>query len=64
MKSKTLIAIWRKIIFSMVFKKDMGISVMKYIKQRRMILADSLLYGGEKPVQAIYKSGYTIIPIF
>ena len=42
----------------------MGISVMKYIKQRRMILADSLLYGGEKPVQAIYKSGYTIIPIF
>lgn len=44
---------------SAVFKKDMGISVMQYIKQRRMVLADSLLYGGEKPIQAMYKSGYS-----
>ncbi len=42
-----------------IFKKDMGVSVMQYIKRRRMALADSLLYGGEKPIQAMYKCGYS-----
>lgn len=41
------------------FKADMGISIMQYIKQRRLELAHSLIYGGEKPIQAMYKSGFT-----
>ena len=41
------------------FKKDMKLSIMQYIKQRRMLLAESLIFGGEKPIQAMYKSGFT-----
>ena len=41
------------------FKKDMKLSIMQYIKQRRMLLAEALIFGGEKPIQAMYKSGFT-----
>lgn len=44
---------------SRTFKKDMNTTVMQYIKGRRMQLAKTLIYGGEKPIQAMYKSGFT-----
>lgn len=44
---------------SKTFKQDMNLSIMQYIKQRRMLLAEALIYGGEKPIQAMYKSGFT-----
>ena len=41
------------------FKKDMQLSIMQYIKERRLRLAESLIFGGEKPIQAMYKSGFS-----
>ncbi len=49
---------------STLFKNDMGISIFSYIQQRRIRLAHTLIFGGEKPTQAMYKSGFTDYPNF
>ena len=40
------------------FKSRMGISLMQYIRQKRLILARSLLEKGEKPQKAAEKAGF------
>ncbi len=47
-----------------IFKKDMHITIMQYIKRRRLELTQALLFGGERPMQAMYKSGFTDYPNF
>lgn len=41
------------------FKKEMGISVHRYIQQKRMILAKKLIEAGEKPTKIYFDCGYT-----
>jgi len=40
------------------FKERMGISLMKYIRQKRLLLAQSLLEKGEKPLEVASKCGF------
>ena len=40
------------------FKEKMGISLMKYIRQKRLLLAQSLLERGEKPLEVASKCGF------
>ena len=40
------------------FKSRMGISIMKYIRHKRLLLAKSLLEKGEKPQKAAEKAGF------
>lgn len=40
------------------FKEKMGISLMKYIRQKRLLLAQSLLEQGEKPLEVASKCGF------
>ena len=49
---------------SCLFKKDMGKSIYKYINDRRLQLARTLIFGGEKPMQAMLKSGFSDYPNF
>lgn len=46
------------------FKKDCGTSIVSYIQQRKILLAKTLIFGGEKPQQAMLKSGFTDYPNF
>ena len=47
-----------------IFKKDMGKTIHEYISDRRLTLARTLIFGGEKPTQAMFKSGFTDYPNF
>ena len=47
-----------------IFKKDMGKSIHAYINERRLLLARTLIFGGEKPMQAMFKSGFSDYPNF
>lgn len=40
------------------FKSRMGISIMKYIRHKRLLLAKTLLEKGEKPQKAAEKAGF------
>lgn len=40
------------------FKSRMGISIMKYIRHKRLLLAKALLEKGEKPQKAAEKAGF------
>ena len=41
------------------FKKEMGISVHKYIQQKRLIFAKNLIEKGEKPSKIYFDCGYS-----
>ena len=41
------------------FKKEMGISILKYIQQKRMIYAKKLIDAGNKPTKIYFDCGYT-----
>ncbi len=41
------------------FKKEIGISVHKYIQQKRLILAKSLIEEGNKPTKIYFDCGYS-----
>lgn len=41
------------------FKEKMGISLMKYIRQKRLLLARTLLEQGEKPLEVAAKCGFS-----
>lgn len=46
------------------FKQTMGISPMKYIKNKRLLLAQSLLKEGRKPTEIFTLCGYKDYPTF
>lgn len=46
------------------FKKEMGISVYKYLVQKRLILAAKLIDEGERPTEIYYKCGFKDYPNF
>ncbi|MCH5252777.1 MAG: helix-turn-helix domain-containing protein [Lachnospiraceae bacterium] len=44
--------------FSRMFKKNMGISVMKYVQRRRLIMASEAILNGTKIIDAAYQYGW------
>lgn len=46
------------------FKKEMGVSVYKYLMQKRLILASKLIDDGERPTEIYYKCGFKDYPNF
>ncbi len=41
------------------FKSQMGISLMKFIRQKKLLLARSMLEKGEKPLEVAVKCGFS-----
>ena len=48
---------FNKIYINRIFKRDMGMPIHAYIQSRKILLARTLIFGGEKPTQAMAKSG-------
>ena len=46
------------------FKKELGISIYKYISEKRLIFANKLLEQGEKPTKIFTRCGYKDYPTF
>ena len=44
--------------FTHLFKKELGITVHQYVKQRRLIYAQTLLQAGNKPTKVFAACGY------
>ena len=45
--------------FTHMFKKEIGIPVHRYVTQRRLIFAQTLLQSGEKPTKVYMDCGYS-----
>ena len=46
------------------FKKEIGVSVYKYLLQKRMTLATDMIEKGERPTEIYYKCGFKDYPNF
>ncbi len=41
-----------------IFKREMGISVMQYVRNKKLLLADRMLRGGKKPTEIYAECGF------
>ena len=46
------------------FKNELGVSVYKYLMQKRLILASQLIDNGERPTEIYYRCGFKDYPNF
>ena len=41
-----------------IFKREMGISVMQYVRNKKLLLADRMLRSGKKPTEIYAECGF------